>query len=153
MFLLLTATLGRFLMGLFSLVATDPLTGVSTSPTKVVRDKKGNVEFPNDPHINQQGDATGPRPQTQHSGFAQGGTSNPPVGDDGAPKWYAPGDGHHELGAEEETPEAMFARDEEVNPRGDGHGPRTRFEGDFGTVDEPVYVPADESKSDSKKDK
>jgi hypothetical protein len=123
------------------MVASDPIRGTVTEPTKINRNKDGSVEFPNDPHINQQGDATGPRPQTQLSGYAQGGTSNPPVGDDGSPKWFSP------EGKEEKSPQPMFERDAEVNPRGDGHGASTRFEGEFGTQEEPVYVPA---KGDSK---
>lgn len=126
------------------MVAHDPVSGKTTEPTKVERAKDGTVTFPNDPQIQVQGEFTGPRPQTQHSGYAQAGTTNPPVGESGEPKWYSPD------GKVEDTPEAMFERDAEVNPRGDGHGASTRFEGDFGTQDEPVYVPA---KGDAKKDK
>lgn len=127
------------------MVAHDPISGNTSTPTTVKVDRKtdkdGNttsktVEYPLDPQIQLQGEATGPRPQTQHSGFAQGGTTNPPVGETGDPTWYDPD------GNAEETPEAMFERDAEVNPRGDGHGRKTRFADEFGTADDPAYVPA-----------
>lgn len=99
------------------MVAHDPFTGRRTHPTRVERDKDGNATYPNDPHVQSARLADRDVPETKHSGYARGGTTNPVGDDDGKPKWYAPEsreDGG--VGAEEATPEQMFARDREVNP-------------------------------------
>lgn len=102
------------------MVAHDPFTGKTTRPTevKIKRNKSGKtVEFPNDPHIQTPTVDDTPRPQTLHSGFAQGGTTNPPEGDDGSVKYYAPLDRFSGgVGDEEPDASAMFERDKEVNP-------------------------------------
>ena len=101
------------------MVAHDPFTGKTTRPTEVeisrTTDKDGNttdkkVRFPNDPQIGMSRLHNRERPQTETSGYAQGGTSNPPDGQSGDPVWYSPD------GAVEESAQPMFQRDREVNP-------------------------------------
>lgn len=99
------------------MAATNPVTGRRIHPTKVERDSDGNVTYPNDPQVQAAVLADTDKPETKHSGYARGGTSSPVGGDDGAPKWFAPADRESGgLGAVEESPEKMFARDREVNP-------------------------------------
>ncbi len=76
------------------MVARDPFTGQTTTPTP--RDKDGN---PVDPHIGTLYDNNDRPQQTVLTGYARGGTTNPPVGDDGAPKHFAPAAGDDKLGA------------------------------------------------------
>ena len=119
------------------MVAHAPFSGETTRPTEVKvnrkTDKDGNtteksVEFPNDPHIATNLDTAGQRPQTLHSGYSQGGTTNPPAGDDGSVKFYAPKDrkgaGAGNIGSEEKSAEPQQKRDKEVNPRPHEAGPR-----------------------------
>ena len=109
------------------MVAHAPFTGETTRPTEVKvnrkTDKDGNttsktVEYPNDPHIATNLDTAGQRPQTKLSGYAQGGTTNPPEGVEPGPKWFSPD------GKEEDSPQPMFERDEAVNPAPHETGPR-----------------------------
>ena len=114
------------------MVATNPFTGEQTTPTKIEGSlAKGDVEFPNDPHIQPVRAGDGKRPQTLHSGYSQGGTSNPPAGDDGGVHFYAPKDRKEGgVGKEEATAEKQQERDAEVNP-----APHAAAEGRFGHLD------------------
>lgn len=95
----------------------DPITGRRTHPTRVVRDADGNATYPDDPQVAAARINDREVPETQHSGYARGGTSSPVGDDDGSVKWYAPADPvEGGLGAEEDTAEPMFARDRETNP-------------------------------------
>lgn len=75
------------------MVARDPFTGEQTHPTPL--DKDGQ---PLEPHIGTIYDGERPQ-QTVLTGYAQGGTTNPPVGEDGKPKHYAPASGDNKPGA------------------------------------------------------
>lgn len=66
------------------MVARDNMTGQVTNPTPL--DKDGN---PVEPHIGTTTRTARPQ-QTVLTGYAQGGTTNPPQGDDGSVKHYAP---------------------------------------------------------------
>lgn len=75
------------------MVAHDPFTGKTTTPTPL--DKDGNAL---EPHIGSS--ATMEQPQrTVLTGYAQGGTTNPPQGEDGEVKHYAPAPGDDKVGA------------------------------------------------------
>jgi hypothetical protein len=108
------------------MVARNPFTGLATKPTVVVHNDDGTVETPNDPQI-ATNLSTGPaKPETLHSGYAQGGTNNPTVGDDGKVHYYAPEDRREGgVGAREESAVPMFERDAETNPV--PHGGPGRF--------------------------
>lgn len=99
------------------MAATNPITGQRQHPTRVERDKDGNVTYPNDPQVQSARVNDTAKPETKHAGYARGGTNSPVGDDDGAPKWFAPADPDEGgLGAQEDTPQAMFQRDREHNP-------------------------------------
>lgn len=129
------------------MVAHDPFTGKTTEPTKVEIDRDGDskvVRYPNDPHIAASRHRAEERPQTVLTGFAQGGTTNPPAGDDGEPKWFAPAKDGHSKGEEEESSQPMFQRDREVNPK-----PHEALEGQtIGAVDASSFG-ADENETET----
>lgn len=82
MFLLtMIATLGRFLMATMAAIAHDPTTGKVISQMSYDEDGRptSGTETVVEANV---------KPQTVATGFAQGGTSNPPAGDDGLPKYF-----------------------------------------------------------------